>query len=107
MAWTGRLFCIGIVLAATIGGAAPVERSKLRKPSKGIEFIVGAGSGGGNDRTARVIQRIMQERALIPAPMVVVNKPGAGGVIAQDYLNTLPGDAHYLMITDPALLTNP
>jgi putative tricarboxylic transport membrane protein len=101
-----KLFWIGVVLAATIGSATPAFAQSW-KPSKGIEFIVGAGSGGGNDRTARVVQKILQERALIPTPMVVVNKPGAGGVIAQDYLNTHPGDAHYLMITNPALLTNP
>ncbi len=76
-------------------------------PTRNIEFVVGAGSGGGNDRTARVIQKIMMERKLVPTQIVVVNKPGAGGVVAQDYVNTHPGDGHYLLITNPALITNP
>jgi putative tricarboxylic transport membrane protein len=76
-------------------------------PTKPVEFVVGAGSGGGNDRTARVIQKILQDKALVPTPVVVVNKPGAGGVIAQDYLNTHSGDGHYIMVTNPAILTNP
>ena len=97
---------IVIVLAVAICNVMPVLAQSW-KPSKNTEFVVGAGSGGGNDRTARVIQRILQERTLIPTPMVLVNKPGAGGVIAQDYLNTHQGDGHYLMITNPALLTNP
>ena len=102
---SSRLICISIVLAAAICVVMPVLAQSW-KPSKNTEFVVGAGSGGGNDRTARVIQKILQERTLIPTPMVVVNKPGAGGVIAQDYLNIHQGDGHYLMITNPALLTN-
>jgi len=75
-------------------------------PTKNVEFIVGAGAGGGNDRTARAIQRIIQERKLVPATIVIMNKPGAGGGIGQNYLNQRAGDAHYLMITNPALITN-
>ncbi len=76
------------------------------KPARNIEMVVGAGSGGGNDRTARVIQKIMQDTSALPVTMVVINRPGAAGAIAQEYLNTHGGDAHYLMVTNPALLTN-
>src|SRR5512140_1786663 len=82
---------MSMAFAALICVIAPVLAQDW-KPSRNTEFVVGAGSGGGNDRTARVIQKILQERALIPTPMVVVNRPGAGGVIAQDYLNTHQGD---------------
>jgi putative tricarboxylic transport membrane protein len=75
-------------------------------PGKNVELIVGAGAGGGNDRTARAIQRIFQEQKLVPANVVVMNKPGAGGGIGQNYLNQRAGDANYLMITNPALITN-
>ena len=80
----GLLVRMGMAFAAVICVIAPVLAQDW-KPSRTIEFVVGAGSGGGNDRTARVIQKILQECALIPTPMVVVNKPGAGGVIAQDF----------------------
>lgn len=75
-------------------------------PSKNVEIVVGAGAGGGNDRTARSIQRIFQERKAVPATLVVINKPGAGGGIAQTYLNQRAGDPHVLMVTNPALITN-
>jgi putative tricarboxylic transport membrane protein len=75
-------------------------------PSKNVEIVVGAGAGGGNDRTARSIQRILQDRKAIPAALVVINKPGAGGGIAQTYLNQRAGDANTLMVTNPALMTN-
>jgi putative tricarboxylic transport membrane protein len=96
------LYCVGSTLLLT-----PTAHAQAWKPSRNVELIVGAGTGGGNDRTARVIQRILQERKLTPVSIIVNNKPGAGGVVAQDYLNTHAGDAQYLMITNPALLTNP
>lgn len=75
-------------------------------PAKNVEIVVGAGAGGGNDRMARTIQRVMQERKLIPVGTVVINRPGAGGGVAQNYLNQRTGDPHYLMVINPALITN-
>ena len=69
---------MSIAFAAAICGVMPAWAQSW-KPTKNIEFVVGTGSGGGNDRTARVIQKILQERALIPIPMVVVKKAGANG----------------------------
>ena len=54
-----------------------------------------------------LLQRIAQQRSLVPVPIVVVNRAGAGGSIAQSYLNTRAGDGHYLMVENPALVTNP
>lgn len=76
-------------------------------PKGTIELIVSAGPGGGNDRTARLVAKVLQERKLVPVPVIVVNKPGAGGVIAQNYLNSHAGDGRYLMVVNPALITNP
>lgn len=101
-----NVFRMSLVLAVAIGGVPPALAQSWN-PSRNIEFVVGAGSGGGNDRTARVIQKILQDRKLVASPIIVINKPGAGGVVAQEYLNTHKSDGHYLMITNPALLTNP
>lgn len=95
-----------LVLAVATAGVPPAFAQGW-KPSRSVEFVVGAGSGGGNDRTARVIQKILQDRKLVASPIIVINKPGAGGGVAQEYLNTRKSDGHYLMITNPALLTNP
>ncbi|GGE28429.1 tricarboxylic transport TctC [Agaricicola taiwanensis] len=48
----------------------------------------------------------MQDKKLVPTPVVVMNKPGAGGTVALGYLNQHAGDGHYLMVQNPAMVTN-
>ena len=66
---------------------------------RNVEIIVGVSPGGGIDRTARTIQKIMQDMRLLEVTASVVNKPGGGSTIAQAYLNQHTGDAHYFEIT--------
>lgn len=76
------------------------------KPEKAVEFIIPGGAGGGQDRTARIIQKFMQESGMVTTPVAVVNKTGGGGNLAYTYLNQFPGDAHYMATATPTLLTN-
>jgi putative tricarboxylic transport membrane protein len=88
--------------------AAPVCRAQTVpwKPEKNVEIIVGVSPGGGIDRMARFLQRIMQDQRLVDASLSVVNKPGGGGTIAHAYLNQRAGDGHFFEITATSLLTN-
>ncbi len=76
------------------------------KPEKVVEIVVNTPPGNGPDRTARVMQAILQDKKHIDVPVAVSNKLGGGGVVAYSYLNTRPGDGHTLMIASKALLTN-
>jgi putative tricarboxylic transport membrane protein len=76
------------------------------RPERNVEIIVGVGPGGGIDRTARTLQKLIQDQRLLPVTWTVVNRPGGGGTIAQAYLNQHAGDAHYFEITATSLLTN-
>jgi putative tricarboxylic transport membrane protein len=76
------------------------------KPEKAVEIVVNTPPGNGPDRTARVMQSILQDKKYVDVPVVVSNKLGGGGVVAYAYLNTRPGDGHTLMIASKALLTN-
>jgi putative tricarboxylic transport membrane protein len=76
------------------------------KPSKNVEIIVGVTPGGGIDRTARILQKILQDKKLIDVPVSVVNKPGGGMTIGMVYLNQHAGDAHYFFIAAASTLTN-
>lgn len=76
------------------------------KPEKPVEFIVPDSPGGGQDRTVRAMQKILQDNALVATPINIMNKPGGSGNIAYTYLNQFPGDGHYLAIATATMLTN-
>jgi putative tricarboxylic transport membrane protein len=97
------------LLAATvvfIGVAANCAAQPAWKPVRNVEFIVGVSPGGGIDRTARTLQKVLQDKRMLEVSSSVVNKPGGGGTLAQAYLNQRAGDAHYLEISATSLLTN-
>ena len=75
------------------------------KPEKNVELIVPGGAGGGQDRTARVMQKVMQD-GLVPTSVTVNNRTGGGSNLAYIYLNQFAGDGHYLASATATLLTN-
>jgi putative tricarboxylic transport membrane protein len=95
-----------LLAALAMTAAVPSYGQSGWKPDKSVELIVPSAAGGGLDRSARVVQRIWQENKLLPAPSAVINKPGGGGNIGYTYLSTFTGDAHYVSISSPTLLTN-
>lgn len=76
------------------------------QPDKPIEIIVPTTPGGGMDRTARMLQKILQDGGLVSVPVTVVNKPGGGGVVSLVYLNQHAGDAHFVAINSPNIIAN-
>ena len=76
------------------------------KPERAVEFIIPASAGGGQDRTARVIQKVLQEEGAVATPINIVNKGGGGGNIAYGYLQQFKADGHYLATGSPTLITN-
>lgn len=94
------LSVISVALAGT--GAA----AQAWKPEKPVEVVVSSAPGGSNDRVARIIQKIAQEQKLVATPITVLNKPGGNQTISRAYINQNPGDAHYLDIGNPTLISN-
>jgi putative tricarboxylic transport membrane protein len=94
--------CIALVLAL-LPCAAPAQQWK---PSRPVEIGAPSAAGGGSDVVARLVQRIIDTRGLVPVPTVVVNRAGAGGAIAWTSLTGHAGDAHYLAVSTANLLTN-
>ena len=77
------------------------------EPTKPVELVVPAGTGGGADQMARFIQGLVAKRELMKQPIVVVNK--AGGAGAEGFLD-VKGDAgnpHKIVITLSNLFTTP
>ena len=59
---------------------APLARSQTAFPSKPIRILVGFAPGGATDTAARLIGDHMSK--LAGQPVIVDNRPGAGGIIA-------------------------
>jgi putative tricarboxylic transport membrane protein len=77
------------------------------EPTRPVEFIVPAGTGGGADQMARTIQGIISKHNLMKQPMVVINKSGgAGGEGFLDVKNS-KGDPNKIIITLSNLFTTP
>lgn len=93
-----------LVLMCAAAAVAPCAAQDW-KPSRPVEFVVGSGAGGGNDKTARLIQKIWRENNWLDL-VNVINKPGGGGALAYTYVSEKAGDAHYLVVVRKALLTN-
>jgi putative tricarboxylic transport membrane protein len=77
------------------------------QPTRPVEFIVPAGTGGGADQMARVIQGIVTKHNLMPTAMVVINK--AGGAGGEGFLDVkgAKGNPHKLVVTLSNLFTTP
>jgi putative tricarboxylic transport membrane protein len=74
------------------------------RPDKRIEIVVPNAAGGGNDRIARLVQHIAQEKRFVDPVMTITNKPGAGQVIGISYVNQHAGDGHYIGIISATFL---
>ncbi|MEI6759917.1 MAG: tripartite tricarboxylate transporter substrate-binding protein [Betaproteobacteria bacterium] len=77
------------------------------EPTKPIEFVVPAGTGGGADQMARFLQGVVAKNKLSPQPIIVVNK--AGGAGAEGFLDVKgdKGNGHKIVITLSNLFTTP
>ena len=75
-------------------------------PQKNVEIVVGSAPGGSNDKTGRTVEKILSEKKLVPSTITVNNKPGGGGNISLTYVSQKTGDAHFLAVATPSLLTN-
>ena len=97
--------------AAALLAAAAAVLSPLAamawEPTKPVEFIVPAGTGGGADQMARFIQGVVAKNKLMAQPIIVVNKSGGAG--AEGFLDVKSdkGNPHKLIITLSNLYTTP
>ena len=77
------------------------------EPTKPVEFVVPAGTGGGADQMARLVQGIVVKHKLMKESMVVVNKSGGAGAEGFLAVKEAKGDPHKIIITLSNLFTTP
>lgn len=94
------------LFAVVVACASPAHAQKSWVPDKAVEIVVPAAPGGGTDRTARLMQKLITDQKAVPTPVIVVNKPGAGSSIGTRYVIEHKGDGDYLAIVQPTLFTD-
>jgi putative tricarboxylic transport membrane protein len=77
------------------------------EPTKPIEFVIPAGTGGGADQMARLISGIAEKHKLSPRPLIAVNKSGGAGAEGFLEVKGKKGDSHTIIITLSNLFTTP
>lgn len=101
----------GACKLAAVTGALAIAAAPLTaaawEPSKPVEFVIPAGTGGGADQMARFIQGVIVKHNLMKQPMVVVNKSGGAGAEGFLYVKAARGDSHKIIITLSNLFTTP
>jgi tripartite-type tricarboxylate transporter receptor subunit TctC len=99
----------GLVAAgvAVSFAAVPLAATAAWEPTKPVEFIVPAGTGGGADQMARFLQGVVAKNGLMKQQLIVVNKSGGAG--AEGFLDVkgAKGDPHKIVITLSNLFTTP
>ena len=94
----------GVMASLCVLAAAP---ALAWEPNKPVEFVVPAGTGGGADQMARLIQGIVVKHKLMKESLVVVNKAGGAGAEGFLAVKEAKGDAHKIVITLSNLFTTP
>ncbi len=95
-------FVIRAVLAAIAVAfiAQPLALSAQDWPKQPIRIVVGFGAGGGTDIAARIVAQPLSE--MLRQPVVVENRPGAGGTTAAEAVARAPKDGYAALMMSNA-----
>ncbi len=91
----GLMVAAGFFTAFTAVAAEPVFNSPLH-------IVVGYAAGGATDRVARIVGDKLASR--LGVPVVIDNKPGAGGRLAAQQVKLTPANQNVLMLANPAVM---
>ncbi|MDM0074282.1 Bug family tripartite tricarboxylate transporter substrate binding protein [Variovorax sp. J2P1-59] len=90
-------------IAATLTLAAVALGAHAQALEGGpLHIVVGYAAGGATDRVARIVGDKLQPK--LGVPVIVDNKPGAGGRLAAQQVKATPAGQNVLMLANPAVM---
>src|SRR5690349_17665676 len=96
----------GWLLGSVLLAALPVSATAQQFPSKPITLVVPYAPGGNVDISTRILQAGIGEA--LGQPIIIENRPGAGGLIAGDYVARSAPDGHTLFVgSNASILLGP
>ena len=96
-----RVLTLCAALTATSHVSAQSDQGAY--PARPVRIVVGFAAGGGTDLFARLIGPKMFPGS--GQPVVVENKPGAGAIIATEFVAKAPADGYTLLMTPLTTMT--
>lgn len=96
------MFAVASIAISVAPGSA---RAQANYPERPIRFIVPNPPGGGNDLLARELGQEMQKR--FGQPVVIENRPGAGGNIGADAVAKSAPDGYTILMAANTFVINP
>lgn len=97
----------GMIAGVSLFVSTQAQAQANWEPTKPVEFVVPAGTGGGADQMARFIQGVIIKNKLMKEPMIVVNKSGGAGAEGFLEVKEAKGNPHKIIITLSNLFTTP
>ncbi|TCK23783.1 tripartite-type tricarboxylate transporter receptor subunit TctC [Ancylobacter aquaticus] len=98
---------LGAVTALGMTALSMLPAAAAWEPTKPVEFIVPAGTGGGADQMARTLQGIIAKHDLMSTQLVVINKSGGAGGEGFLDVKSNKGNPHKIVISLSNLFTTP
>jgi tripartite-type tricarboxylate transporter receptor subunit TctC len=95
-----------LVLGVMAASPASAQEDPAKYPTRPIHIVVGFTPGGGNDILARIVGQKLSEG--LGQPVVIDNKPGAGAIVATEYVAKAAPDGYTLLVgASGAMTINP
>ena len=96
---------MGVAFSACLLGTAIAQTPATAPLFTGktpLRIIVGYPPGGATDRVARIVADKLQTK--LGSPVIVENKPGAGGRLSAQFVKNAPASQPALLIANPAVM---
>jgi len=91
-----RPIVAALALSIALAAALTPARAQSDYPNRPIRLVIGFAAGGGNDIFGRLVGAKLSD--ILGQPVVVENRPGAGGRLSAEYVSNQPADGYTLLV---------
>src|ERR1700751_3971987 len=97
-----RAVMVAACLLAACSARAQDDGAKY--PIRPIRIVVGFAAGGGNDIISRIYAQKLSDD--LGQPRIVENKPGAGAIVATEYVAKAPAEGYTILVGATGMASN-
>ena len=86
-----------IIVAAALAVALPAGHAAAEYPDKPVSLMIAYSPGGATDFQARIVTMVAANKNLLGQPIVILNRPGAGGKVGWNFFASRASTDGYQM----------